>query len=177
MMSFMRAHGYDPGPTERPFLAGAASGALAVIPAAIPFVGFGSFDVVSERVIRVPHAVTAVLLLAAFTVGGTLYGAVFRRAANDRQAGWLLGMAYGFLMWIAAPVAAFPLTGASTMAAGLAATGFIVTFLAWGLAAGLAYPHLNRLLASQLDQADRGQQRRFGPDAAGLKRSLLRRPR
>lgn len=176
MIPFLRAHGYDPGPTERPFLAGGLSGGLAVVPSSAAFVGFGSFGVLSEQVIEVSRLVTAALLFGAFTVAGIIYGAVFRRAANDRQAGWLLGLAYGFVLWIAAPIVAFPLTGARSMAAGVAATGFLVTFLAWGLFVGLLFPWLHRPLSAGVGQDGHRQQRRFGPDAAKLKQTLFRRP-
>jgi hypothetical protein len=33
MASFLSAHGYDPGPTQRPLLAGAIAGLLATAPA------------------------------------------------------------------------------------------------------------------------------------------------
>ncbi|HZB70446.1 MAG TPA: hypothetical protein VE403_08820 [Sphingomicrobium sp.] len=45
MASFLGAHGYDPGPTQRPLLAGALSGLLATAPAIALLYAFGSLQV------------------------------------------------------------------------------------------------------------------------------------
>ncbi len=45
MIRFLNAHGYDPGPTQRPMLAGFLSGLLGTIPATIVLAGFGSLEV------------------------------------------------------------------------------------------------------------------------------------
>lgn len=177
MISFVQAHGYDPGPTQRPLLAGVITGLLATIPAGSAFLGFGSFQVVADQVIRLPRSWTAVLMLAAFTLAGLLYGAIFQRAANDRRVGWLLGLSYGFILWIAAPIAAVPLIQTPAMAGGMAATGLFVTFLLWGLAAGLLFPYVHRPLHAGLDDVEGRSARRFGPEAVTLKQRLLRRPK
>jgi hypothetical protein len=59
------------------------------------------------------------------------------------------------------------------MAAGAAATGFLATFLVWGLSLGLVFPLVHRPLHAGLD--GRGH-RRLGPDAVGIRQRLLRRP-
>src|SRR5204862_7629004 len=41
----LSAHGYDPGPTQRPVLAGASAGVLATIPAIALLYAFGSLKV------------------------------------------------------------------------------------------------------------------------------------
>lgn len=151
MMGFLRAHGVDPGPLQRPLLAGLLSGFLATIPAAVVFVGFGSFAVAADQVMRLPRPVAAVLLVAAFTLSGALYGLALRRAANDRSGGWLFGAVFGFVLWMAAPVVVLPLIGAQTMAAGLAATGFLACFLVWGVVAGGLFPHVHRPLQAKMD--------------------------
>lgn len=171
MMQFIRAHGYDPGPTQRPLLAGALSALVAAPLASAVFVAFGSFQVTADEVLRLPRAGAALLFLGAFVLAGVLYGAFFRRAANDRRAGWLLGISYGFLLWIVAPIVTIPLLGAGAMAAGAAATGFLVAFLVWGLTIGLAFPYVHRPLHADLES-----DQSFGPDAVGLKQRLLRRP-
>jgi hypothetical protein len=173
MIRFVRAQGYDPGPTQRPGLAGAVAGFIAAAPAAAAFAGFGSFAVMADEVMRLPRGWAATLLLLAFAAGGLVYGAVFQRAANDRGAGWLLGLAYGFVLWIAAPLLVLPLIRGPAMAAGLAATGFFVAFLLWGLALGLVFPFVHGHVHAGLD--DPGRLRRFGPDAVTLRRRLLRR--
>jgi hypothetical protein len=176
MIRFVRAHGYDPGPTQRPLLAGAIVGLLATLPGGVVFVAFGSFQVAAEGVLRLPRPWAAGLMLAAFTLGGLLYGAFFQRAANDRRAGWLLGLAYGFVLWVAAPIVVLPLIRSPAMAAGLAATGLFAGFLVWGLAAGVMFPYVHRPLQAGLEGRKGGSARRFGPDTATLTRHLLRRP-
>lgn len=169
-IGFIRAHGADPGPTQRPLLAGGLTGLAALAPAGAVFVAFGSFAVVADEVMRLPRLSTALLLAAAFIVAGVLYGAFFRRAANDPRAGWLLGLAYGFLLWVAAPVVVLPLIRGPAMAAGAAATGFLVTFLLWGLIVGFLFPWIHRPLHADLE-SERGDHH-FGPNAATTKRPL-----
>ena len=45
MAVFLGAHGYDPGPTQRPLLAGAIAGLLATGPAIGLLQAFGSLEV------------------------------------------------------------------------------------------------------------------------------------
>jgi hypothetical protein len=151
MIGFLRAHGMEPGPLQRPLLAGGLSGLIATLPAGAVFVAFGSFAVVADEVMRLPRGLTAILMIAAFAISGSLYGLAFRRAANDRAGGWLFGCAFGFLLWMAAPVVVLPLLGAQTMAAGLAATGFFACFLVWGAVTGAVFPYVHHPLQSKMD--------------------------
>jgi hypothetical protein len=112
------------------------------------------------------------VLLAAFTASGALYGMTFRRAANDRRGGWLFGAAFGFLLWMAAPIAVLPLIGGSVMAAGKAATGFFACFLVWGAAVGAVFPFVHRRLQGRMDGGRRAQASQGGGARPG---SLLRR--
>jgi hypothetical protein len=157
MIGFLRAHGMEPGPLQRPLLAGALASLIAIVPAGAVFVAFGSFAVVADRVMRLPRGVTAVLMIAAFAVSGSLYGLVFRRAANDRSGGWLFGCAFGFLLWMAAPIVVLPLLGAQTMAAGMAATGFLACFLVWGAALGAVFPYVHQPLHAKMDGDGKAQ--------------------
>jgi hypothetical protein len=157
-------------------MAGAISGVLATIAAGAMFVAFGVLRVAADGVLRLPLLTTAALMLAAFTLGGLLYGAIFRRAANDRRAGWLLGISYGFVLWIAAPIVVLPVVRSQAMAGGMAATGIFVGFLSWGLAVGLLFPYVHKPLQAGVEEDVRRSRRRFGPDAAALTRRLLRRP-
>lgn len=165
MISFIRAHGYDPAPTQRPVLCGALSGVIAVIPAAWVFVGFGSFDVAATEVLRLSRLGAAILIVAAFGIGGLLYGALFRRAADDTQAGWVLGMSFGFVLWAAAPVVVLPLIGDGAMAGGRAAIGFLASFLLWGATLGMVFPLLHRRLRARISA--RSEKKQVGPDVAG----------
>ena len=176
MIRFVRAHGYDPGPTQRPLLAGAISGLLAAIPAGSVFTAFGSSRVAADSILRMPWPWAAALMIAGFTLGGWFYGAIFQRAANDRRAAWLLGLASGFVLWILAPIAVLPLVRSHAMAGGPAATGIFMGFLAWGLSAGLLFPYVHRPLQAGLEGKSGALVGRWGPSAAELGLRLLRRP-
>jgi hypothetical protein len=169
MIAFLRAHGVDPGPTQRPLLAGALTGLAATVPALIVFVSFGSFTVVADEILGLPRISTALLLIAAFTLSGVLYGFTFRRAANDRHGGWLFGAAFGFILWMVAPIIVLPVMSGHIMAAGTAAMGFLASFLVWGTVIGGLFPHIHRPLYMSM-YARLGEQRSFGPVAAALQR-------
>ncbi len=166
MIEFLRAHGFDPGPTQRPVLAGLVTGAVATPPAAAVFVAAGSFRVLARDIFRLPLTVTAVVFLVAFILAGALYGVVFRRAANDRRGGWLFGLSFGFLLWIAAPVVILPLVGRPVIAAGTAAEGFLGAFLLWGLTVGVLYPYVHKPLHANLDGLPSDLLEKLGPNAA-----------
>ena len=157
MIGFLRAHGMEPGPLQRPILAGALSGLIAIVPAGAVFVVFGSFTVVSDQVMHLPRSVTALIMTAAFALSGSLYGLLFRRAANDRLGGWLFGCAFGFLLWMAAPIVVLPLLVTRTMAAGIAATGFLACFLVWGAVIGAVFPYVHQPLHAKMDGDGKAQ--------------------
>ena len=166
MIGLFNAHGFDPGPTERPLLAGAATGLLAAVPATAVLWGFGTLRVLADDFFQLPEAATALIVVAAFVVAGMIYGALFRRAAADRDGGWIFGMTFGFALWIAAPVVALPLLKGPGIAAGTAAIGFLVAFLFWGLVLGVLFPFVHRPLLANLDGKSRGLLERLGPNAA-----------
>lgn len=166
MMEHLSAHGFDPGPTERPLLAGAVAGVVAAVPAGVLLWAFGTFRVVSDAILGLSRLWTAGVLLAGFVLAGAIYGALFRRAASDRDGGWLFGLAYGFLLWIAAPVVVLPLIRGSGMASGEAGLGFLVSFLLWGLTLGVSFPFVHRPFRARLDGGSGGPLNRLGPDAA-----------
>ncbi len=166
MIAFLRAHGFDPGPTQRPILAGVITGAGATVPAAVLFVGAGSFRVLARDIFQLPVPVTALVFAAAFVLAGALYGVVFRRAANDRRGGWLFGLAFGFMMWMAAPVVILPFVGRPIIAAGPAAVGFLGAFLIWGVLVGMLFPYIHRPLHANLDGLSNGFLEQLGPHAA-----------
>ena len=166
MIDFLRAHGFDPGPTQRPMLAGAVTGVIATVPAAIVFVVAGSFRVLSSEIFRLPAVVTAIIFAVAFVVAGASYGLVFRRAANDRRGGWLFGLTFGFMMWIVAPVVVLPLVGRPIIAAGTPAVGFLAAFLAWGLCVGVLFPYVHEPLHANLDGLSNDLLDKLGPGAA-----------
>lgn len=166
MIGFLAAHGFDPGPTQRPILAGTVTGAIAAAPAAALFVAAGAFRVLSRDIFQVSAPATAGVLAAAFLVAGALYGVLFRRGANDRRGGWLFGLAYGFLLWMLAPVLILPLVGRPIIAAGSPAMGILGAFLLWGLLVGLLFPHLHKPLHADLDGLSGKFLDKLGPSAA-----------
>lgn len=166
MMKHLSAHGFDPGPTERPLLAGAAAGLAAALPAGGVLLAFGTFQAVADTILSLSRPLTAGALLAGFVLAGAIYGALFRRAASDRDGGWLFGLAYGFLLWVAAPMVVLPLIRGPGLAAGQAGIGFLLSFLLWGLVLGALFPFVHRPFRAGLDGGSRGPLDRFGPDAA-----------
>lgn len=176
MMTFLQAHGMDAGPLQRPLAAGAIAGLVCAAPAGAVLWGFGTFAVVADQVMRLSRPLTAAILAIAFTAAGLLYGWVFRRAANDKLGGWLFGAVFGFVVWMAAPVVVLPLVSAHAMAAGRAAQGFLVAFLAWGVATGGLFPYVHKPLHAQMD-GRRSAFAKLGPTGAAHhhSRPLLRR--
>lgn len=170
MIRFFQAHGYDPAPTARPALCGAISGALAAAAASPVLYAFGSLRA-AETVFGRDGAYVTLLIVATLTLAGFIYGAVFRRAADDARAGWLLGMAHGFVVWVAAPITLLPLVGDHVMAAGRPATGFFAGFVLWGLLLGVLFPHIHKAISGEL-----GARRREWLSFGRLKTRLLRRP-
>lgn len=165
MNAFLLAHGHDPGPTQRPMLAGAVCGLFATLPALIVLSGFGSLDAESRILgISVPTTIAAGAL--AMIVAGALYGRIFRRAANDRRGGWLFGMAYGFLLWSAGAVMILPALGGGAAPGGEAAIGIFLAFLAWGTALGSLFPSLHRRMHVRAERLGDPMDAAAGPNAA-----------
>src|SRR5687768_12427764 len=98
----MRAHGYLPGPTQRPASAGLLSGVVALAPS-LSFAWYsGALTAAANGMgMRPPIAAGAFAMFAA--LGGGLYGRIFMRAANDGRGGWLFGIGFGFLLWMLGP--------------------------------------------------------------------------
>jgi len=119
---FLSAHGYDPGPSQRPYLAGAISGLLATIPAIAVLMAFGSLAVESE-ILGLSRAVTLAVGCVVMSAAGAAYARFFGRAANAVRGGWLFGMSFGFALWAAGGVLVLPLLSGGRAAAGEAALG------------------------------------------------------
>lgn len=175
MPGFLGAHGFDPGPTQRPALAGLMAGLLGTIPATGLLVAFGSLSV-ETGILRLSMPATLAAGAAAMAVAGGVYGQLFGRGANDRRGGWLFGMAYGFLLWTAGAVMVLPLLSGGKAPAGTAAIGIFLSLVIWGAAMGALFPHVHRPLHVGTDRADALSRARFGPGAAAP-RKPKRRPR
>jgi hypothetical protein len=152
MSGFLGAHGYEPGPTQRPLLAGAISGTLATAPALALLHGLGSLAV-EARILGLPIAGTILAgwLLMAFA--GALYARLLGRAANDPRGGWLFGMAFGFALWAAGAVFILPIAGDGQLPAGSPAIGVFLSLVLWGGGLGGVLPFIHRLLHRRLDDA------------------------
>ena len=85
MAGFLAAHGYDPGPTQRPLLAGALAGVLATIPAIAVLQLFGSLEV-EARILGSSVGVTLAAGWLIMALAGAVYARLFGRAATTDTA-------------------------------------------------------------------------------------------
>lgn len=145
----MRAHGNTPGPTQRPRLAGAITGALAEIPALFMLWWSGALSSSAESLSLSIYIFLALHVLA-MVIAGVIYGRVFSRAANDPRGGWLFGISYGFLLWTLGPVSVVQWALDRPLAVGVAAMGILGGHLVYGLILGLLFPWIHKLLQREI---------------------------
>lgn len=163
MASFLAAHGYDPGPTQRPLLAGALAGVLATVPAIAVLQLFGSLEV-EARILGISTAATIAAGGLLMALAGAIYARLFGRAANEKGGGWLFGAAFGFSVWAAGAVLVLPLVSGGKAPVGEAALGMFVSLVLWGVTLGALVPFVHRPLHADLkDVAKRAES---GPEAA-----------
>lgn len=163
MASFLSAHGYDPGPSQRPLLAGAISGVLATVPALVVLYVSGALR--TEAAILGMHVVTTVIAgWAVMAVAGAAYAKFFGRAANNVRGGWLFGLSFAFALWAAGAVMVLPLLSGGRAPAGAQAVGVALSMLIWGLAVGVLVPFVHRPLHESLETGSRHAE--VGPNAA-----------
>jgi hypothetical protein len=163
MAGFPTAHGYDPGPTQRPLLAGAISGVLATIPAIALLHAFGSLRG-EAQILGLSELATIGLGWLVMAAAGAIYARLFGRAANDFRGGWLFGMAFGFALWAAGAVMVLPLASGGKAPAGEAAIGVFLSLVAWGAAVGALVPFVHRPLHQSIEKGAKLSQ--VGPSAA-----------
>jgi hypothetical protein len=166
MASFLSAHGYDPGPTQRPLTAGAISGILATAAAVPILIWFGSLRV-EARILNLSTVLTLALGWVAMAIAGAIYARLFGRAANSIRGGWLFGMAFGFALWAAGAVLVLPIVSHGRAPAGPAALGVAASLLVWGFATGILLPFVHHPLHENLQKASRHAH--VGPSAAAGK--------
>src|SRR5215204_2811669 len=164
MLRILRAHGLDAGPTQRPLLAGAIAGLMADIPAIALLGRFGSLGTLGPATGTSP-LVAGLAYGAMMLLGGVLYGWLFQRAANDVRGGWLLGLSFGFVLWMLGPIPLLQWLPDEPILRGYPAAGLLVAQLLWGLSLGLLYPVVQRRLQVRPGELLSGV-RRIGPDAA-----------
>jgi hypothetical protein len=138
-MSLWSLHGRDPGPLQRPRLAGAITGAGAAFAISALVWGTGS-AAPPAHAIGLPELWLVALSIIGLTVAGALYGTVFMRAANDRRGGWLFGLGWGFLTWALGPITLCQWLLGKIVATGSHAALLFLAHLLWGLALGLLFP-------------------------------------
>lgn len=160
---FLSAHGYDPGPTQRPLVTGAIGGLIATVPALALLHLFNSIEV-EAQILGLSKFATIALGEAAMAVAGALYAKLFGRAANGGRGGWMFGMAFGFAIWTAGAVMVLPLASGGLAPAGTAATGVFLSLIGWGAALGSIVPFLHRPLVGAT--AEGAQLDKLGPGAA-----------
>jgi hypothetical protein len=163
MPGFLSAHGFDPGPTQRPLLAGALSGTVATLPAVATLYLFGSLKVEAE-ILGISQLMTITAGVPLMAVAGAVYGRLFGRAANEFRGGWLFGMAFGFALWAAGAIMILPLVSGGKTPAGEAAIGVFLSLVAWGAALGTVHPFIHRPLHESIESAAKRSE--VGPCAA-----------
>jgi hypothetical protein len=163
MAGFLSAHGFDPGPTQRPLLAGALSGIIATLPAVAILHLFGSLKIEAE-ILGISQLMTIAAGVPLMAISGALYGRLFGRAANEVRGGWLFGMAFGFALWAAGAVMVLPLVSGRKTPAGEAAAGLFLSLVVWGAALGAVHPAIHRPLHESIESA--AKRREVGPSAA-----------
>lgn len=163
MPGFLGAHGYSPGPTQRPLLAGAITGLLATLPAIVLLIGFGSLEV-EARILNLSLVGTLAAGELVMAFAGAFYARLFGRAANDKRGGWLFGMAFGFALWAAGAVMVLPLVGGGDAAAGSAALGLFLSLVLWGAALGVSLPFVHHPFHQDIEEA--AKRAEAGPGAA-----------
>lgn len=142
MFEHLRAHGFDPGPSQRPRTAGAMSAAFAS-PVALVILERSGAVAWLEASARIPRAITATAIVVALVAAGVAYAWTFRRAANDRRGGWMFGMSFGFVVWMVVTAA---LRAFGVVAIGLPAIGLFGALVLHGAATGLVFPWVHRPL-------------------------------
>jgi hypothetical protein len=146
---YMRAHGNDAGPLQRPTTGGVITALLAGL-AVLPLLWRTGALADLSRTLSISVAKPAVLQVLVLAAAGAIYGRIFGRAANDKRGGWLFGISYGFLLWTIGPITLLQWLLGRPVALGLAAVGLLAGHLLYGLALGALFPFTQKLLQRKL---------------------------
>lgn len=142
---FLLAHGYVPGPTERPMTTGAIAGLLGIGPA-LAVAHFGGAVAQAAEQLAFDEKLVAAAFAVVMVAAGAAYGWIFMRAANDRRGGWVFGMTYGFLVWMLGPAMIVQWITGQPIAVARPAQFVLGAHLVYGLLVGLSFPHVSDAL-------------------------------
>jgi hypothetical protein len=141
----MRAHGYLPGPTQRPVAAGLLSGIVALAPS-LSLGWYSGAVAAAANGLGMHPPLGAIAAAALAALAGGLYGRVFMRAANDRRGGWLFGIGFGFLLWMLGPSTVVYWIRHAPLATGWAGQALFASHLLYGLVLGVAFPFVHAII-------------------------------
>ncbi len=170
----LAAHGYDPGPSQRPLTSGAISGILATIPAIAILLIAGSLRA-EAMILGLSQLSTLAIGWAVMAFAGACYARFFGRAANEVRGGWLFGISFGLVLWAAGAVLVLPLISGGRSPAGTAAVGVALSLIVWGAALGILVPLVHRPLHESIETASKRAE--VGPAAAASKNGPIRKQR
>ena len=153
MNRFIRAHGYEAGPTQRPLTAGILAAAVAEVPTLFLLWQTGTIEPLS-RAADLSLQQGTLAHIALVLIAGAIYGQVFQRAANDRSGSWLFGLSYGYIGWMLGPVTILQWLKGEAVVSGIPAQIVLGAYLLWGLFVGLFYPVLQRLLQAGVEDVN-----------------------
>jgi hypothetical protein len=155
-LQYMRAHGNTAGPTQRPLVTGALSGVIAFVAYEVILRLSGARASVADT-LGINIWTSSGINLAVMILAGIVYGAIFKRAANDRSGGWIFGASYGFLLWMVAPITIWQLVTSQPLAVGTAAMGLFGAHVVFGLSLGIVFPWIHALIQKRLKNRDHRQ--------------------
>jgi hypothetical protein len=155
MNPFILAHGSAAGPLMRPALTGLLAGECSSF---ILFVVLWRIEWVASLIPRFGVLPTVLGYMAFGGLSGVMYGLIYRRAANDRQGGWIFGSSTGFIFWMVNPITWWPWFGRKPVFLGLAATQFLASHIVYGLFLGILFPFVQKFTSRPLEQSPHKKQ-------------------
>jgi hypothetical protein len=154
---FILAHGTSSGPLMRPLLTGSIAGVIAGFSV---FLVSWKFELLTQIFYRFGTISTFLGYVLFGAVMGIIYGAVYRRAANDRQGGWIFGSSAGFIFWMLNPIIWLPWLGRKPIFLGSEALAFLASHVLFGLLLGILFPWLHLLFLRPFDQGPQRKEKR-----------------
>ncbi len=165
-MEYMRAHGNTTVPRQWHGAVGAAAWFGAALPSAALLWTAGAIGGLSWSTGLPGWGVLAAWITLA-TLGGLLYGRVFRRAADDPRGSWLFGICYGFLLWVLGPIVVLQWVLDRVVTPGIPGLGLLGAHLLYGLVLGLLFIPLRQQVQARLNGVARTPGGVCGPEGDG----------